>query len=70
MYIRLEKLAVSAALPLQAGCPTFVLAITRDRLRAHNAPAYQISAKSDNAWLCHWWFNKFPLPIFGLSLSG
>jgi len=53
MYIRLEKLAVSAALPLQAGCPTFVLAITRDRLRAHNAPAYQISAKSDNAWLCH-----------------
>ena len=32
--------------------------------QTHNAPVNQISAKSGNAWLSYWCFNKFPPTIF------
>ena len=50
-FTKVENVAISDALPLEvASSVSIVLGFNH---AAHDAPEYQISAKSGNAWLRH-----------------
>jgi len=72
MHSKLEKVTISAALPLETHVPTAVLSFNHETARqTRNASEYEISTdNAGNARLGYWWFGKFSRNAFQRASNG